>query len=309
MGLKILKTSSYLPENIVDNFYFESYLDTSDQWIKKRTGIERRRISKDEDVLDLTIKAVEKLSLNKELKNLKLIIVASLSSESIMPNISSSVAGYLGKEDVMAFDINMACTGFVGASIIAEKYLKENEYALVIASEVLSKYMDFNNRDNAILFGDGCGAVLYEKISDDFYYDNGTIYSKDLSLTGKSINKDETFIEMNGKNVYRFTMEYVPKSIKNVIDKSIYTENEIDYFVLHQANKRIIDGISKRFGSSEKYYVNLNEYGNTSSATIPICLDEMNKKNLLKENNNILLSGFGAGLNYATCIVLSGGNK
>lgn len=310
MGLKLIKTGSYLPDNKVSNKYFEEYLDTTDEWIKKRTGIENRYISKNEDVLDLSIKSVKNLKLDKfDLEKIKLIIVSSLSADYIMPSISSAIAGFLNIQNVFAFDINMACTGFVGASILAEKYLNEGDYAVVIASEVLSKYTDFSNRESAILFGDGSACVLYKKTSDEFYYDNGTVYSKDLSLIGKSLNKEETFINMNGKNVYRFTMEYIPKSINKTIEKSKYNVSDLDYFVLHQANKRIIEGISKRFGSIDKYYLNLNRYANTSSATIPICLDEMNKKNLLNNNKKIILSGFGGGLNYATCIILSGGNK
>lgn len=309
MGLKILKTGSFLPESIIENSYFEKYLDTSDEWIKKRTGIEKRRISKDIDVCDLSKKAVEDLNLSDEEKSkIKLVIVSSLSADYIMPSISSNICGHLNlHKEILAFDLNMACTGFVGASILAEKYLEKDEYAIVVGTEVLSKYMDFNNRENAILFGDGSGAVLYKKIVDNFSCDSGTLYSKDLSLIGKSLDKESSFIEMNGKNVYRFTMEYVPESIRKTIEMSSYSEDEIDYFVLHQANMRIIKGIAKRFGGIEKYFTNLNKFGNTSSATIPICLDEMNKKNLLKENQKLLLSGFGGGLNYSTCIVLSGG--
>lgn len=309
MGLKIINTGSFLPDQEVDNFYFENYLDTDNEWIVKRTGIEKRRISTNCDVREMSIESVRKMNLTEnEIKKIKLIIVTTLSADYIMPSVSSSVAGYLSKQDVLAFDLNMACTGFAGASLIAEKYIEDGDYALIVSTEVLSKFVDFNNRNSAILFGDGSGAVLYEKTSEKFFSDNGTVFSEDLLLVGKSLNRESTFIEMDGKNVYRFTMEYIPKSILKTIEKSDLNEDDIDFFILHQANIRIIEGISKRIGKREKYYTNLNRLGNTSSATIPICLDEMKRKNLLN-NKKILLSGFGGGLNYATCIVETGGER
>lgn len=309
MGLSILKSGKYLPDNEVTNDYFEKYLDTSDIWIRKRTGIESRRISKNLDVKSLSILAVKNLELSKEdIEKIKLVIVTSLSEDYLMPSISSFIVGEFNiNNKAMAFDMNIACTGFVSATVLAEKYLNNEEYALIVSAEVLSKYTDFNNRENAILFGDGAGAVLYEKNNEEFFYDNGSIFSKDLHLVGKSIERESSFIEMNGKNIYRFTMEYVPKSIEKTIEKSGIDISNIDYFILHQANIRIIEGIAKRVGGIEKYYSNLKYYGNTSSATIPICISEIFEKNMFKKNQKVLLSGFGGGLSYCTCIVNIGG--
>lgn len=309
MGLSILKSGRYLPDNKVTNDYFEKYLDTSDEWIKKRTGIEARRISKSEDARSLAILAVKNLNLSeKDIEKIKLVIVTSLSQDYLMPSISSFIVGEFNiSKKSMCFDMNIACTGFANASVLAEKYLENEEYALIVSTEVLSKYTDFNNRENAILFGDGSGAVLYKKNNEEFFYDNGSVFSEDLKLIGKSLEEKSSFIEMNGKNVYRFTMEYVPKSIKRTIEKSGLDISDIDYFILHQANIRIIEGIAKRIGGIEKYYSNLKDYGNTSSATIPICISEMFDKNILKENQKVLLCGFGGGLSYCTCIVNIGG--
>lgn len=308
MGLKIVKTSSLIPENTVDNKYFEKYLDTDSDWIMKRTGIENRRISKDKDASDYIEELVLNLDFSEEEKSkIDIVIVTSLSSDYLMPSLASRAAGFLKlRENVFTMDMNMACTGFAGASIMAEKFLQYGRYALIISCEILSKYTDFNNRNTAILFGDASACVLYEKTEEEMFSDYGTVFSEDLKIISKSNNKESTFIEMNGKNIYRFTMKYVPESIEKTLKKSNIKDSEIDYYILHQANIRIIEGISRRFGNIDKYYINLNRFGNTSSATIPLCLDEMNKNNLLKDKK-ILLSAFGGGLNYATCII-SGGN-
>ncbi|WP_164845554.1 3-oxoacyl-ACP synthase III family protein [Anaerosphaera multitolerans] len=298
--MKFVKAGHYNSKNAVKNSFFESYLDTSDEWIVQRTGIETR-YWEDSDVKDMSVESVKKLNLTSgEIEKVKVIIVATLSQDYIMPSISSIIQReFQFGEDVFALDINMACTGFVGGAIVAHQMLREGEYALIVGAEKLSKLVDKGDRSTVMLFGDGAGAVLFEKNLKPFYYDNGTMGSDDLKL----LRGDDEKIYMHGQNIYKFALDIVPKSLKNILEKSSTKPEEIDYFVLHQANLRIIKAVSKKIGGLEKYYTNLQRYGNTSSASVPICLGEMYEKEMFREGQKMLLFGFGGGLTFAGAIV------
>lgn len=189
----------------------------------------------------------------------------------------------------------MACSGFVGASILCETYLKENELALVIGAEKLSDFTDMADRSTAIIFADGAGAVLYKKDSSKFYKDLGTIFdSKNLTL------KRNSYLKMNGREVFKFAINEVPKSIKKLLQESGLKDEDIDIFLLHQANERIKNSVEKHFKGY--FYSNIETMGNTSSASVAMSLGDLYEKNILKDKK-ILLCGFGGGLNYQTCIV------
>lgn len=302
MGLKILKAAKADIYNSLSNKYFESILDTSDEWIKKRTGIEFRKIS-DDSTSEIAKKSVDNLNLSTdEKKRIKLIIVSTVSPDYITPNISSIIHGHLKlPTDVFCMDINMACAGFVGACINAEKFLKKDELALIIGAEILTKYTNYSDRSSAILFGDGSGAVLFEKNSEEFYCDYRTIGNNfDLEIKSNKFGGNQC-IKMNGKEVFKFVIEQIPMSIISVLEKSKLSKEDIDFFVLHQANERMKNFIAKEF-CEEKFYSNIKDYGNTSSASIPIALSELYEKNLLKDKK-IIISGFGGGLIFGTAYI------
>lgn len=305
MGFKILETSSYLPSNIVKNDYFATYLDTSDEWISSRTGIKERRISIDEDTSDLVYKAVKKLKIDN-IEKIDMVVVATFTSDKGMPTISAGIQKFLGlKEDIFAIDFNMACSGFVAGLNICERFLEPGRQAILVGAEVISKYLDKEDRNTVVLFGDGAGAVLLEKHEGKLYFENG-INANDnaLTLDYKKIGGDEKLIGMEGKEVFRFAVDILPKVINNLLEKNNLSITDIDHIVCHQANYRILNSVSKKMKISiEKLYMNLDSYGNTSAATIPIALDEMNKKGLLKRGEKIIMVGFGAGLSWSGTLI------
>lgn len=300
MGLKLKKSSYYHPKNAVKNSYFESYLDTTDEWIVQRTGIESR-YWEEVEASEMAIDAVRRLNLTQDdIDKIKIVIVATLSSDTIMPSIATTIQREFGlKEDIFATDINMACTGFVGATIIAHQMINENERALVIGVEKLSNVVNKNDRGSVMLFGDGAGASLYEKNNKEFYHVCGAVGSDDLKL----LKSDEDKVYMHGQNIYKFAIDIAPKSLNKLLDTAGITIDDLDHVVLHQANLRIINSVAKKVGGAEKYYKNIQEYGNTSAASVGICLGEMNEKGLLLENQSVLLFGFGGGLTFAGTII------
>lgn len=296
MGLIIEKASKIDLEDKRDNFYFEKRLDTTDEWIRKRTGIKERFISHT-PLSEMATDVAFKLNLSQgEKERIKVLIVSTIGGDYIVPSLASYVHGKLSlPQEVLAFDINMACSGFVGASILCETYLKENELALVIGAEKLSDFTDMADRSTAIIFADGAGAVLYKKDSSKFYKDLGTIFdSKNLTL------KRNSYLKMNGREVFKFAINEVPKSIKKLLQESGLKDEDIDIFLLHQANERIKNSVEKHFKGY--FYSNIETMGNTSSASVAMSLGDLYEKNRLKDKK-ILLCGFGGGLNYQTCIV------
>lgn len=306
MGLKIIETSSYLPENIVKNTDFEKYLETSDKWISSRTGIKERRFAKKEDTSNLVYKALEKLKIENREK-IDMVLVATFTSDKAMPTISALIQKYLDlNENIFAIDFNMACSGFVAGLNLCEKYLENGRQAILVGGEVISKYLDKEDRNTVVLFGDGAGAVLVEKNNNKQYFETGIKSDNNsLLLEYRKINSiDKNYIHMKGKEVFRFASEILPITINNLILKNKLNIEDIDYIICHQANYRIIKYVSKKMNiPMEKFYMNLEKYGNTSAASIPIVLDEMNRKNILKKDNTIVLAGFGAGLSWAGTIL------
>ena len=305
MGLKFLRFSSYLPSNIVKNEDFEKYLDTSDEWISSRTGIKERRFSINEDTSQLSDTAASKLNIIDKDK-IDMVLVATFTADKSMPTIASGVQKLLDlREDIFTSDINMACSGFVAALNIAERFLENGRQAIVIGAEVISKYLDKEDRNTVVLFGDGAGAVLVEKNDKNSYFVTGTRTSDDtLNLSYKNIADKKSVIEMKGKEVFRFATEIVPKAINDLLTKANLDIEEIDKIVLHQANYRIIHSVAKKMNMDlDKFYMNMDKYGNTSAATIPIVLSEMNEKGLLEEGQKVIMVGFGAGLCWAGTLI------
>ena len=319
-GIRLIGFGHYCPDNIVTNKDIESMVDTSDEWIVKRTGIKERRISKDEGTVDLAYKASEALKNSNLTKDdIDLIVVGTLSPDSLVPSTACRLQGLLGCKNIAAFDLSAACSGFVYSLIVASSLLKSTgkKRALVVGAEVLSRFTDWKDRSTCILFGDGAGAVIIESseekdglISFCFSADGS---SGDSLLAGElgfntPFMEEETienrYIRMEGSDVFRFAVSIIPKIVNELLEKSGESLENIKYIVPHQANSRIIDEAARRLKiNKDKFFVNVDRYGNTSSASIPIALSEMNQRGLINKGDNIILAAFGGGLTWAGALI------
>lgn len=290
MGIIIQDIQAYIPKKQVTNHYFEEFLDTSDEWIRKRTGIQSRYFS-DESVSEMAVLCAKPLLQRSGGNTVSLIISASFTDTQRMPSVSAAVANacqLFGK--VRVFDINVACSGFAAALDLADALLSLGEKALIIGSEQISSFLDMTDRGTSILFGDGAGAVLVEKTADDSPATFGLVEDKGYL----SLNPEQK-IQMDGREVFKFAVS----SLKKIIPEMIERCGEPDYIVCHQANERILDHVSHALGiDSSKFYKNVAEVGNTSAASIPLCLDNMRREKCFQNKSGLLLCGFGAGLTY-----------
>lgn len=317
-NVRIIGTGSYTPENIVSNEDLSSFVDTSDEWISSRTGIKNRRISTGESTTYLSVEAAKGAIATSEItpEDIDLIIVATISPDHCTPSVACEVQRELQADNAMCFDINAACSGFVYALSTATAYIRTGmaKTALVIGAEVLSKLTDWKDRSTCVLFGDGAGAAIIteseEEGIDNFYMKSIGKLSEHLVCGARDFNnpyyneKVDPYIRMNGQEVFKFVCTYVPGAIKEVVDRSPYTLEDIDYFVLHQANARILDSVAKRLKIDKaKIYRNIEKYGNTSAASAPIVLDEMFRKGILKKGHKIVIAGFGGGLTYGAGMI------
>lgn len=309
----ICGTGSYAPANYLDNHEISNMVDTSDEWIRERTGIIKRRIAGEETTVSMAAEASRRALENSKIQaeELDLIIVATCSSEVVMPCTACEVQKEIGAVHAACFDINAACAGFVFGYSCAQAYIMSGMYqtVLLIGSESLSKYVDWKDRSTCILFGDGAGAAVIRKGEGKNYLpvtcSDGTGGSV-LSLKSRRNEGShaDTYIRMEGQPVFKFAVKKVPVVINQLLEKNNVSIEEIDWFVLHQANKRIIHSIAARLKvPQEKFPVNVEEYGNTSSASIGLLLDEMNRGGLLKKGQKIVLAGFGAGLSWGAAIL------
>ncbi|OUQ70362.1 3-oxoacyl-ACP synthase [Eubacterium sp. An11] len=312
MFVKIAGTGSFLPERVVDNFEIARMVDTSDEWIQTRTGIRTRHIATDETVAGMATEAAKRAVENAGItpEEIDLIIVSTVSAEQSLPCVACEVQKALGAKGAAALDVNSACSGFITGYQMAAGQIKAGlaKTALVIGSECLSNYVDWTDRGTCILFGDGAGAAILKadcapedlRIPCVLHADGSKGDSLTCSLGhGKNKVPYDEYYRMDGRAIFKFAVKKVPEVIHEVLDLSGHTVEEIDYFILHQANKRIIDAIAKRLRQDEsKFPMNIMDNGNISSACIPMLLDDMNRKGLLKPGMKLVLAGFGAGLTW-----------
>lgn len=305
LNIKTLSTGSYLPKNVVTNFDLEKLVDTSDEWITTRTGIKERRKA-DEDVATLAYLAAKDAidKINYDIENIDLIIVATITAESKSPSVASLVQAKLGLNGrkIMALDVNAACTGFVYALEVASSLMTNNKYknALVIGSEKMSNVIDYTDRNTCILFGDGAGAMIIESTDDSNY---NSFYYNDSKGDEAGILTVNEFLAMNGPRVYQFAIDVIPKAINEVLLSANLTIEDIDVFIPHQANLRIIESMIKSLNvDSSKVVINIDKYGNTSAASIPIAIDEYKSSNS-KTGKTVLLVGFGGGFTWGAAIL------
>lgn len=309
-GLRIVSTGSALPERILTNDDLSKIVDTSDEWITSRTGIKERRLSSEEDKNYLFAskageRAIERAGISKD--DIGVVIVATVTPDYMFPSTACMVQKILGlSEEVMSFDMAAACSGFLYGLKTAKGLLEnmDKKYALVIGSEQLSRLLDFNDRSTCVLFGDGAGAAVVELSDTKDYYQKTWSRGDENVLSCKGPGFSEMYLQMDGRGVFKFAVKAVKDAIDAILEEKNITIEDVDYIVCHQANQRIIDSVRKKYDTpEEKFYVNLQKYGNTSAASIPIVLDEMMTEGLLSEGKKIIAVGFGGGLTWSSALL------
>jgi len=315
---RICGTGSYVPEHYYDNHDIAAMVETSDEWIRERTGIVHRHIAKEDTTVSMAVKAARAALENGNVspKELDLILVSTITPNVIIPCTACEVQKELGASGATCFDISAACSGFVFAYITAQAYIASGMYrtVLVIGSESLSNIVNWEDRGSCILFGDGAGAAVLRAgegtLPVSVTYSDGTkggvlaCESRHQKHWQEKEARKETYVFMDGKGVFKFAVKKVPEMIEELLEKNGCAKEEIDWFVLHQANQRIIESVAKRMKEDiRKFPMNIAECGNTSSASIPMLLDEMNRKGMLKPGQKLVLAGFGAGLSWGAVLV------
>lgn len=305
-SIKLLASGMYLPKREVSNKEFNKIFNLDDNWIYQRTGIEKRYWAEEnETTLDLAIKSVENLRKKTEIdfNKIGLIIVASTNFEDAMPGISFEIQKQFDISNCMCMDILAGCSGYINALDIARKYIEldEVEYALVVGVEKLSKYLDKNDVNTAILLGDGAGATLLGKTINKRY-------AKNIESIGKQGDiltcKENQKIYMDGKKIYKFATARVAENVKELLVRENLDISDIKYIIPHQSNLRILASMAEKIGaSSEQTLIRISSIGNIFNASIPIVLNEVLDKSLLQENDKIILVGYGGGLNLGSILI------
>lgn len=316
MAAKICATGSCLPRYQMPNEEWTGYVETSDDWIRERTGIESRHIAKEESCVSLAAGAAKRAleSANMTADAIDLLLVSTISSEYVMPCAACEVQAAIGADKAVCFDLNAACSGFILAYSTAVSGIEAGLYqtALVIGSECMSHLISWKDRSTCILFGDGAGAVIL-KASDRRSYlpvahsdgrQKAALMMRSRHDGGRDFLAAEHDLQMDGQAVFKFAVRKVPEVILEVLEKNHLRLEDIRYFLLHQANRRIIEAVARRLGIAvEKFPMNVAHCGNTSSASIPILLDELNHEGKLQKGDRLVLAGFGAGLTWGATVV------
>ncbi|WP_345240221.1 beta-ketoacyl-ACP synthase III [Pontibacillus salipaludis] len=299
----ILGIGHYVPERVLTNSDMEKIVDTNDEWIRTRTGIEERRIASDDmDTTDLAyeaaVNALEDANVSAE--DLDLILIATVTGETLFPSVGNRLQHRLGARNAASMDLAAACAGFMYGMISASQFIQTGAYKniLIVGVEKLSKITDWEDRNTCVLFGDGAGAAVMGPVSE-----GKGVLSFELGSDGSGAsylyqNQGE-FLQMNGREVFKFAVRQMPESSMKVLEKAGLTKEEVDFLVPHQANIRIMEAARQRLEiPEEKMATSVKRYGNTSSASIPIALSENVKNGKIKDNDVVVLVGFGGGLTW-----------
>ncbi len=324
-----------MPEKIVTNHDLARLVETSDEWIRTRTGICRRHIVTGESLTSMSVDAAQKALDASGLSplNLDMIIVATLTPDEPLPNASSAVQKALGAVNAFCFDLSAACSGFVYALGCGAMYIKGGaaKHVLVIGAEILSKIVNWEDRTTCILFGDGAGAAVLGPSEEPgflgmsmgtdgsrghtlkmFERDIDNPFMTDAQRAAANMEADadgnlrpkSRYVYMDGSEVFKFAVKKVPESIQQVLKEQQVTVEDVDHFVLHQANYRIIESVAKRLKASmDKFIITIDEYGNTSAASVPLALDELMHSGKVKKGELIMISGFGGGLTWGSILM------
>jgi len=323
MGIEIIGIGSYLPEKILTNADLEKLVETSDEWITTRTGIKERRIASEiEATSDLAIKAAEKAISKAKISpdEIDAIIVATVTPDMFFPSTSCLVQKGLKAKNAAAFDISAACSGFIYALSIAKDSIKSGTFktVLVIGSETMSRVTDWQDRNTCVLLGDAAGAVILRKTDSpsdilSSYLGADGNYSDLLYMPGggsrepatyKTIDERKHFLKMEGNKLFKIAVKAMADSAQKAIALAGLTCNDINLFIPHQANIRIIEAVAKHLDiSMEKVFLNIHKYGNTSSATTPVALEEAIIEGKVKKGDIVVLVAFGGGLTWGSVVI------
>ncbi len=320
---RIIATASYVPETVLTNYDLEQMVATSDEWIRERTGISERRIADDEQAASDIAYEAARLALKRarlKAKDIDLILVASVTGDMPFPSTSCYLQRLLGAKNAAAFDINAACSGFLYGLHIANSFIKTGTHSkiLLVGTEVLSRFVNWSDRTTCVLFGDGAGAVVIEGtrekrgIYSTHIASDGTL-SELITLPGggsrypsstESILKKRHYMKMKGNETFKVAVRTLSDIAVKTLEANKLKPSQIALLIPHQANLRIIQATAKRLGlSDEKVFINIDKYGNTSAASIPIALDEAVKSGRVKDGDYILLEAFGGGLTWASALL------
>ena len=311
---KIIGVGSYLPKKVLPNKDFEKSLDTTDEWITSRTGIKERRIvSADEQTSDLAFMAARDAinSANINAEEIDLIIVATTTPDKIFPSTACKVQTKLGIKNCPSFDIQAVCSGFIYALSVADKFIKTNsaKNILVIGADSMSKITDYNDRSNAILWGDGAGAVVLsasnqQGILSTHIHSDGQ-YEELLHVPKRTVgNKIQQTIEMQGSQVFKIAVNTLDKIVDEALIENKLKKEDIDWIVPHQANIRILEATAKKLEMSmEKVIVTIDRHGNTSAASIPLALDDGIKSGKIEPGHLLLMEAFGGGFTWGSALI------
>lgn len=323
----ILAVAHYVPERILSNKELEQTLDTTDEWIRSRTGIEERRVASDEETTATLATVASRRVLEKagfSAEDLDLIIVATMTPDSVLPAISCRVQAAIGAKNAGAFDVSIACSGYAYALSMGCSYVKSGlaRHVLVVGADVMTRVMDWSERGTCVLFGDGAGACLIGRVSEGF-----GLLAQDLGADGsgaahlqipagagarpvgsEELSPRDFTLQMNGREVFRFAVTAMGNAAVSAARKAGISADDIDLFIPHQANSRIIEAASKRLGVPlERVFVNVHKYGNTSCASIPLALSEAVEQNRIQSGDTLVLVGFGGGLAWGALVFRWGG--
>ncbi len=316
---KIMGTGSYLPSKVLTNKDLKRYVETSDEWIQSRTGIKERRIVTDEGTTDLayeaSLKAIEDAGVN--LEDIDLVVVATVTPDNYFPGVSNLLQSRLGLKEVMTFDINAACSGFLYALNIADKMIKSGAYntALIVGAETLTRLTDWRDRNTCVLFGDAAGAMVIGKSSENKIKDvicgsrgdvDDLLICENVSIKDPEVNEvgRQDHIHMKGAEVFKFATRILPKTVNDLLERNNMVLDDLDHMVAHQANERIITKAAKDLNySMDKMFLNIHKYGNTSSASVPLAIDEAIKTKALNKGDKFITVAFGGGLTWGGALI------
>ena len=309
----LISIAAYAPPKILTNFDLEKMVETSDEWIVKRTGISQRRIAQDEDTSELGTKAA-KIALeraNLAAKDIDAVICATISPDHFcMPSTACKIAKNLGINAITAFDISAACTGFIYLLELAKSLIESGskKNVLIIGAEKLSKIVDWTDRTTCILFGDGAGAAVVSASEENEIIDVHTAADGNYANLLITPGGEEKFIKMSGNEVFKIAVQTLTKDVVDILEKNQISSDKIDLFIPHQANLRIIEAVKQRLNfTNEQCVVTVGKYGNTSSASIPMAMNDAYEAGRLKKGDLLLLDAFGGGFTWGSALLKFGG--
>lgn len=323
MKAKITATAKYLPKKTLTNIDLEKIVDTTNEWILSRTGIEKRHLVEEGEATSDMCKNVAKELLkksNKSPEEIDLILVATSTPDYPVVSTAALVQDKIGATNAWGYDIVAACTGFVYAMETGAKFVESGKYknVIVIGADTMSSIIDYTDRNTCVIFGDGGGGVLLEPSDDDcgvldsLLYADGSGYKYLTVPAGGSLNpaskatvdKGMHYVFQDGKTVFKFAVKNMAEVSKEILDKNDLTGKDVKLFIPHQANKRIIDAAADRCGlQSEQVLVNINKYGNTTAGTIPIALDDAVEEKMLNKGDILLFAAFGGGFTWGSMLI------